>query len=71
MRRRLRALGYRFVVVHRHPATFGSGWVSQGFDGRPVGQPLDPASERLIAAAFPGEAPAYEDELIAVWAVGR
>lgn len=71
LRRRLRDLGYAYVVVHRYPATFGGGWVAHGHDGRPIGEQSAPASERLIAEAFAGEPPAYEDDLVAVWAVSR
>jgi hypothetical protein len=71
LRARLRELGYRYVIVHRHPLTFHGGWVEHGRDGTPVGPAQDPRSERLIDQAFAGEPPIYEDDLIAVWTVGR
>jgi hypothetical protein len=71
LRERLQALGYRYVVVHRRPMTFAGGWVHDGRDGQPFGPEHQPATERLIAEAFAGEAPTYQDDLIAVWRVPR
>jgi hypothetical protein len=69
LRARLHELVYRYVIVHRYPLTFHGGWVEHGRDGRPVGPPHAPAEERVIAGAFAGQPPAYQDDLIAVWAV--
>jgi hypothetical protein len=68
LRTRLRALGYRYVVVHRHAEIFLGGWVEHGRLGRPVGPPTPPESERLIREAFGGEAPVHVDDLVTVWA---
>jgi len=67
LRRRLRELGYRYVVVHRYPQIFLGGTVAGGRLGEPWGTPVVPESERLIADAFRGERPAYVDDLVTVW----
>jgi hypothetical protein len=67
LRARLRALGYRYVVVHRYPWIFLDGTVADGRIGEPWATPLAPDSERLIREAFRGEAPVHEDDLVTVW----
>jgi hypothetical protein len=69
LRRRLRELGYRYVVVHRYPEMFRGGWVELGRLGSPQSAPQPPEAERLIREAFAGEAAAYEDHLVAVWTI--
>ena len=70
VRERLRALGYRYVVVHRHVDLFLGGRVEHGRLGRPQGPPAPLDSERLIREAFAGEPPIHADDLVTVWAVG-
>ena len=67
LRARLRTLGYRYVVVHRHPEIFLGGWVEHGRLGRPLDPPTPPESERLVREAFAGEAPVHVDDLVTVW----
>jgi hypothetical protein len=69
LRLRLRTLGYRYVVVHRHPEIFAGGRVEHGRLGQPQGPPFPPGSERLIREAFAGEAPVHVDDLVTVWTV--
>lgn len=71
IRARLRKLGYRYVVWHRHPEMFGGGHVADGYLGRPF-EPARPAdSDGFIREAFAGETPFYEDELVTVFLVDR
>ena len=69
LRSRLRALGYRYVVLHRYPQTFLGGRVADGFLGRPFGTQTVPGDERLIREAFAGEAPVHTDRQVMVWAL--
>ena len=67
LRARIRALGYRYVVVHRYPWMFLGGTVADGRIGEPWATPQAPDSQRLIKEAFQGEAPVHEDDLVTVW----
>ena len=69
LRQRLRALGYRYVVVHRYPGLFLRGRVEEVASGRPPGPSTSPESEPLIRDAFAGEAPVHVDDLVTVWAL--
>jgi hypothetical protein len=69
LRARLRALGYRYVVLHRYPWIFLGGHVADGLIGQPWGTPTAPEAERLIREAFAGEAPVHVDDLVSVWAL--
>ena len=68
LRAPIRALGYRYVVVHRYPWIFLDGTVADGRIGEPWATPNPPDSERLIREAFQGEAPVHVDDLVTVWA---
>jgi hypothetical protein len=70
LRARLRALGYRYVVVHRYPWIFLGGSVADGRLGEPWGTPTaTPRDERLIREAFADDAPVHVDDLVSVWAL--
>ena len=70
LRARLRALGYRYVVVHRDQSIFLDGSVAEGRPGAAWSAPTAAASdERLIKEAFGGEAPVHVDDLVTVWAL--
>jgi hypothetical protein len=69
LRDRLRALGYRYVVVHRRPDIFLGGRVEHARPGLPQGPPAPLETERLIRDAFSGEPPVHVEDLVAVWSV--
>ena len=69
LRQRLRALGYRYVVVHRRPDIFLGGRLEHARLGKPPGPPAPPEAERLIRDAFAGEAPVHVEDLVTVWSV--
>ena len=69
LRARLNALGYRYVVFHKFEGMFGGGQVSSGHVAQPRGSPASPQSDPFIRDAFRGEAPAYEDPLVVVYAI--
>ena len=64
---RLRELGYRYVVWHKHPELFAGGRVAQGADGVPRAAPTPASSNDFIRVAFAGEAPIRDDELTTVY----
>jgi hypothetical protein len=68
-RARLRDLGYRYVVWHKHPELFGGGRVDRGYDGVPRAAPTPASSNAFIRGAFEGEAPVLDDELTTVYRV--
>jgi hypothetical protein len=61
-RERLRALGYRYVVWHKHV---------EMFEGRPAVYPsrsgAPASSDRFIRETFQGERPVQDDELVTVF----
>jgi hypothetical protein len=69
LRQRLRMLGYRYVVVHRHPDLFLGGRLEHARVGPPQGPAAPPEAERLIRDAFAGDAPVHVDDLVTVWTV--
>ncbi|MFN7971560.1 MAG: hypothetical protein U0166_04305 [Acidobacteriota bacterium] len=66
-RERLRKLGYRYVVWHKHPELFGRHRVAES----PVllGAPVAPWSSAFIRGAFRGERPVHDDDLVTVYAI--
>ena len=68
-RARLRDLGYRYVVWHKHPELFGGGRVDRGADGVPRDAPTPASSNAFIREAFDGETPVVDDELTTVYRV--
>ena len=69
LRARLQALGFRYVVWHKHSGMFVGGRVSTGFLAQPWGAPTPPRSHALFREAFGAEPPIYEDDLVSVWQV--
>jgi hypothetical protein len=63
-RSRLRALGYRYVVWHKHVELFTGGQAA-----RPGvrGAPAPATSDGFIRGAFEGESPVHDDELVTVF----
>jgi hypothetical protein len=63
-RTRLRALGYRYVVWHKHVELFTGGHASR-LGVRSV--PAPATSDGFIRRAFQGESPVHDDELVTVF----
>jgi hypothetical protein len=70
-RARLRDLGYRYVVWHKHPELFGGGRVDQGADGVPRAAPTPASSNAFIRDAFAGEMPIVDDTLTTVYRISN
>lgn len=68
-RSRLRALGYRYVVWHKHPELFEGGRVADGADGTPRAEPTPARTNAFIREAFRGETPLRDDDLTTVFEV--
>jgi hypothetical protein len=71
-RQRLRALGYRYVVWHKHAdELFAGGHVSLGAIGVPTRPPVDASSDPFLRAAFGNDRPIADDDLVTVFRVGN
>jgi hypothetical protein len=69
LRARLHGYGFRYLVFHKFSGMFVGGRVSTGMLAQPAGPATPPASHKIIREAFRGEAPVYEDALVAVWVI--
>ncbi len=68
-RARLLALGYRYVVWHKHTELFNGGRVAVGADGVPRRDPTPATTNTFIREAFAGDTPVRDDELTTVYRV--
>jgi hypothetical protein len=70
-RARLRELGYRYVVWHKHAAElFAVGRVSEGAAERPRGPAVPAFSDTFVRTAFHHDRPVVDDDLVTVFRVG-
>jgi hypothetical protein len=67
LRARIKALGFRWVVWHKHPGMFVGGRVSTGMLAQPAGPPAPLDRHPIFRDAFAGERPVYDDDLITVF----
>lgn len=68
LRARINALGFRWVVWHKHSGMFVGGRVSTGMLAQPSGPPTPRDQHPIFRDAFAGERPVYEDDLVTVFA---